>query len=127
MFIAMNRFRVLPGEEAAFEQMWKSRDSYLDEVPGFVEFHLLRGPSSEDHILFASHTIWRSKADFEAWTTSEAFRKAHAGAGGSKPLYAGPPQFEGFEVVQTPLVVNCRMSLWPITRLTTFRMAGPLT
>lgn len=80
MFIAMNRFRVLPGEEAAFEQMWKSRDSYLDEVPGFVEFHLLRGPSSEDHILFASHTIWRSKADFEAWTTSEAFRKAHAGA-----------------------------------------------
>jgi heme-degrading monooxygenase HmoA len=101
MFIAMNRFRVLRGEEAAFEAVWKSRDSHLHTVPGFVEFHLLRGPSGDDHTLFASHTVWRNKADFEAWTTSEAFRKAHAGAGGHKPLYAGPPQFEGFDVVQT--------------------------
>jgi len=101
MFIAMNRFRIIPGEEEAFETLWKSRDSYLDEVPGFVEFHLLRGPTAEDHTLFASHTIWRSREDFEAWTKSEAFRKAHAGAGGSKPLYLGHPNFEGFEVIQT--------------------------
>lgn len=101
MFIAMNRFQVIPGEEAAFEAVWKGRNSYLDTVPGFVEFQLLRGPSAEDHTLFASHTVWRSRADFVAWTTSEAFRKAHAGAGGTKPLYAGPPRFEGFEVVQT--------------------------
>lgn len=101
MFIAMNRFQVLPGEEAAFEAMWKNRDSYLSEVPGFIEFHLLRGPANEDHTLFASHTVWRSKADFDGWLTSEAFRKAHAGAGGSRPAYAGPPKFEGFEVVHT--------------------------
>ena len=101
MYIAMNRFQVIRGEEEAFETVWKSRDSHLDEVPGFVEFHLLRGPEAADHTLFASHTIWRSKADFEAWTTSEAFRKAHAGAGGHKPLYIGPPKFEGFEVIQT--------------------------
>jgi heme-degrading monooxygenase HmoA len=101
MFIAMNRFQVVPGQEEAFETVWKSRESFLHEVPGFVEFHLLRGPSAEDHILFASHTVWRSKADFEAWTTSEAFRKAHAGAGGNKGLYVGPPRFEGFDVVQT--------------------------
>jgi len=101
MFIAMNRFQVIPGEETAFEAVWKGRNSYLDTVPGFVEFQLLRGPSAEDHTLFASHTVWRSRADFVAWTTSEAFRKAHAGAGGAKPLYAGPPRFEGFEVVQT--------------------------
>ena len=101
MFIAMNRFRVIPGEEETFEAIWKNRKSYLDEVPGFVEFHMLRGPSEEDHTLYASHTVWRSKADFEGWTTSEAFRKAHAGAGQSKPVYAGPPRFEGFEVIQT--------------------------
>lgn len=99
MFIAMNRFQVLPGEEAGFEAMWKNRDSYLAEVPGFIEFHLLRGPASDDHTLFASHTVWRSKADFDAWLTSDAFRKAHAGAGGARPAYAGPPKFEGFEVV----------------------------
>ena len=101
MFIAMNRFQVLKGEEAAFEQVWLSRDTHLADVPGFVEFHLLRGPELEDHTLFASHTIWRSKADFEAWTTSEAFRAAHRNAGDNKPLYVGHPRFEGFEVVQT--------------------------
>jgi Antibiotic biosynthesis monooxygenase len=46
MFIAMNRFRVAKGSEAAFEQVWLSRDSHLDKVPGFVEFHLLKGPEA---------------------------------------------------------------------------------
>jgi hypothetical protein len=32
-------------------------DSHLDEVPGFVEFHLLKGPEAEDHTLYASHTV----------------------------------------------------------------------
>jgi len=100
MFLAMNRFRVLPDAAAEFEQLWTSRDSHLREVPGFVEFHLLRGPQKEDHILYASHTIWRSKADFEAWTRSEAFRAAHRSAGGTRPLYLGHPEFEGFEPIQ---------------------------
>jgi len=101
MFIAMNRFKVLPGSEAAFEEVWTSRDTHLRDVPGFVEFHLLRGPVREDHVLYSSHTIWRSRATFEAWTNSEAFRAAHRNAGGNKPLYAGHPEFEGFEVIQT--------------------------
>ena len=74
MFIAMNRFKVIPVAQADFERVWTTRDTHLREVPGFVEFHLLRGPEREDHVLFASHTIWRSRTDFEAWTKSEAFR-----------------------------------------------------
>ncbi len=101
MFIAMNRFQVIRGEEEAFENVWLSRDSHLGGVPGFVEFHLLRGPVEEDHSLFASHTVWRSREDFEAWTQSEAFRAAHRGAGDHKPLYLGHPRFEGFDVLQT--------------------------
>ncbi len=101
MFIAMNRFQVKPGQEDAFETMWKSRDSYLADVPGFVGFHLLRGPAQEDHTLFATHTVWESRDAFEGWTKSEAFRKAHAGAGGNKDLYAGPPRLELFESVQS--------------------------
>ena len=103
MFIAMNRFRVLPGAEADFEHLWLNRDSQLQTVPGFVEFHLLRGPTRDDHVLYSSHTIWADVAAFQAWTTSEAFRRAHAGAGGSKPMYLGHPEFEGFEVLQTVL------------------------
>src|SRR5450755_267858 len=66
MFIAMNRFRVAKGSEASFEQVWMSRDSHLDKVPGFVEFHLLKGPEAEDHTLYASHTVWVNRAAFES-------------------------------------------------------------
>ncbi|WP_413772125.1 antibiotic biosynthesis monooxygenase family protein, partial [Vibrio campbellii] len=45
----MNRFRVARGSEPAFELVWLSRDTHLDKVPGFVEFHLLKGPELEDH------------------------------------------------------------------------------
>lgn len=101
MFIAMNRFRVAKGSEEVFQDVWLARDSYLDTVPGFVEFHLLKGPEAEDHTLYASHSVWESRAAFEAWTRSEAFRAAHHQAGENKHLYLGHPQFEGFEVCQT--------------------------
>ncbi|MBZ8134052.1 antibiotic biosynthesis monooxygenase [Afifella sp. IM 167] len=100
MYIAMNRFKVRTDAAEDFAEVWRSRDSQLSKVPGFVEFHLLKGPEREDHILFASHTVWRSHADFENWTKSEHFRKAHAGAGDRKPLYLEHPQFEGFEVME---------------------------
>ena len=101
MFVAMNRFKVLKGAERDFETVWTTRDTHLGDVPGFIEFHLLRGPEEEDHVLYASHTLWRSQADFEAWTQSEAFRAAHRSAGQNKPLYLGHPNFEGFEAIQT--------------------------
>jgi heme-degrading monooxygenase HmoA len=72
------------------------------KVPGFVSFHLLKGPEAEDHTpLYASHTVWENRAVFEAWTKSEAFRAAHSRAGDNKPLYLDHPQFEGFEVRPT--------------------------
>ena len=85
MFIAMNRFKVLKGSEQDFENVWLGRETHLGEMPGFIVFHLLKGPEREDHVLYSSHTMWRSHADFEAWTKSEQFRKAHARAGGNKP------------------------------------------
>ena len=99
MFIAMNRFRIAVGREEVFEEMWRSRESHLDEVDGFREFHLLRGPTDEEATLFASHSIWDSREAFEAWTESEAFRKAHAQARAPEGTYLEHPRFEGFEVV----------------------------
>ena len=55
MFIAMNRFKVIPVSQADFERVWTTRDTHLREVPGFIEFHLVRGPGREDHVLYASH------------------------------------------------------------------------
>ncbi|MAR89580.1 MAG: antibiotic biosynthesis monooxygenase [Pseudomonadota bacterium] len=99
MYVAMNRFRIARGREQDFIEIWKNRDTHLNEVPGFKEFHLLQGASDDQCTLFASHSIWESEEAFVAWTKSEAFRKAHAQAGDSKGIYLGPPQFEGFQAV----------------------------
>ena len=99
MYIAMNRFKITPGREQEFINIWKNRDTHLAAVPGFKEFNLLQGPTDDTCTLFASHSLWESAEAFVNWTKSEAFRKAHANAGETKGLYLGPPQFEGFEVV----------------------------
>lgn len=100
MFVAMNRFKVVKGHEQDFEAVWKGRDSKLGDVPGFVDFHLLRGAEEEDHTLYASHTIWSTHDDFVAWTKSQAFRDAHKDAGENKGLYLGHPVFEGFSAIE---------------------------
>ena len=99
MFIAMNRFKIVLGKEQDFESVWKNRDTHLKGVPGFKEFHLVKGNTNEEFTLYASHSIWDSKEDFINWTKSEAFRLAHKNAGKHKDLYIGAPNFEGFEVV----------------------------
>jgi heme-degrading monooxygenase HmoA len=105
----MNRFRIALGREEVFEELWRKRESYLDEVPGFRQFHLLRGPSSDEETLYASHSVWesaeafeawtKSAEAFEAWTKSESFKKAHAQARAPQGTYLGHPVFEGFEVI----------------------------
>ena len=99
MFVAMNRFKIVLGKEKEFENVWKSRDTYLKDVPGFKKFNLIKGDQKDNHTLYASHSIWESKEAFINWTKSEAFRLAHKNAGHHKDLYIGPPQFEGFEAV----------------------------
>lgn len=99
MYLAMNRFRIAKGFEEGFETIWRERQSYLSEVPGFKTFALLKGPEREDHVLYASHSVWASKADFDAWTESDSFRKAHAQTSAPKGTYLGHPDLELFEEV----------------------------
>lgn len=99
MFLAMNRFKVKHGSETEFERVWRERETHIADVPGFAGFALLRGPERDDHTLYSSHTIWNSRAEFEAWTRSEAFRAAHRDAGSNKVNYLGHPELELFESV----------------------------
>ncbi|MBK7046852.1 MAG: antibiotic biosynthesis monooxygenase [bacterium] len=98
MFIAMNRFRIAPGFEDSFVQMWRERDSRLQDVPGFRQFNLLRGESRPEATIFISHSTWESRQAFLDWTESDAFKQAHAKARAPEGTYLGPPQFEGYEV-----------------------------
>jgi len=98
MYIAMNRFKIALGHEKDFESIWKKRESHLDGVPGFREFHLLRGSSNDSFTLYASHSLWDSNEAFKGWTKSENFRKAHSQAHPPKGMHLSHPRFEGFEV-----------------------------
>ena len=42
MFIAMNRFKIVLNKEEDFENIWKNRETHLDNVSGFIEFHLVK-------------------------------------------------------------------------------------
>jgi len=99
MFIAMNRFKIVPGKESEFEKIWQERDSQLEKVPGFKTFNLLRGDTYDDHTLYSSHTVWVDRNAFDAWTHSEAFKHAHKSAGRHSGVYLGHPDFEGFDAV----------------------------
>ena len=94
MYIAMNRFTINAGQSPVFEERWQKRNSFLKDVPGFIKFRLLK----LDDTHYSSYAEWASEADFRAWTTSEAFRKAH-GQVMPEGVIAGPPQLELWDVV----------------------------
>ena len=96
IFIAMNRFRVNQGRSAEFEEHWRKRETWLHQVPGFVRFALLRGDAPGR---YASHSTWESREAFEAWTRSEAFRKAHGQGRLPAGVLRGHPRLETWESV----------------------------
>jgi heme-degrading monooxygenase HmoA len=99
MFIAMNRFNVNRGKESDFEEMWRSRETYLDQVPGFVSFALLKNWIHDDGTTeYISHSTWVSREDFENWTNSENFSRGHA-QGSVQGVLAGPPVVSLYEAV----------------------------
>ena len=99
MYLTMNRFKVNAGQEAAFETIWTGRESHLPKVPGFVSFHLFKGPEADGIRLYASHTMWESEAAFRDWTKSEAFAKGHSKR--HPGMFAGHPVLEQYEVFES--------------------------
>ncbi len=95
MFIAMNNFRVASGKEAEFEQTWRDRKSYLQGVPGFVRFALLRGDEPGQYI---SHSTWTDRDAFIAWTKSESFVAGHR-QGSLMGVLEGPPAVKLYDAV----------------------------
>ncbi len=96
LFIAMNHFDVDPERGTEFEARWRERETWLEAVPGFVRFALLRGDAPGSYV---SHSTWESREAFEAWTRSEAFRKAHGQARMPAGVLRGHPRLETFEAV----------------------------
>lgn len=99
MYMAITYFHVKKGKELLFETLWHERESYLDSVQGFRNLFLLRGDGVDDYTPYISQFIWNSKNDFDAWTQSEAFVKAHTQFGDTSSLFTGKPEFAGYTMV----------------------------
>jgi heme-degrading monooxygenase HmoA len=93
MFVVMNRITVMEGREADFEQTFTGRDRAVDQMPGFVDLQVLRPAEGRTYIVL---TRWKSRADFESWTHSDAFIAAHRKQ--SPGLAEGRPTLETYEV-----------------------------
>ena len=98
-YIAMNNFRVAADQAAQFEERWRRRRSYLQGVPGFEAFQLLRGENDNGTLHYVSHSTWASKEAFLAWTESDSFVQAHRGDPLPRGMVLGPPHLECFEAV----------------------------
>ena len=46
----MNRFKVKLGEEKHFEDIWRNRDTHLNQVPGFKKFNLVKGEKTDRYL-----------------------------------------------------------------------------
>ena len=98
MFVVMNRIPVNPDYAGQFEERFKNRAGEVDKMQGFVRNQVLRPTTPDDP--YVVMTFWQSKADFEAWVNSDAFRLGHAQSG-TLPgeAFKGRPKLENFEVI----------------------------
>ena len=86
MIVVMNVVRVAEGRAADFEEAFRTRESHLANVEGFLGFELLRRQGENEYLVTSR---WESLEAFHAWRNSDAFRKAHAGDAGQGQLSHG--------------------------------------
>lgn len=100
MIVVANRLPVAKGYEKEFEKRFEHRIGAVDQMPGFIRIEILR-PLRGDHYIIL--TYWESRAAFEAWMKSEAFKRAHAHEAQANPapreMFAGRNACEVHEVI----------------------------
>ena len=100
-FVAINVLTVPEGRGDLLEQRFAGRAGSVERAEGFERFELLRPVEGTDSYLV--YTRWRSREDFEAWTSSQTFERGHAQASGrsdDQPRAATGSTIWSFEVVQ---------------------------
>jgi heme oxygenase (mycobilin-producing) len=100
-FVAINVLTVPEGGGARLEERFAGRAGSVERSPGFEHFELLRPLEGTGSYLV--YTRWRSREDFEAWTSSQSFAGGHAQASsrpGTEERAATGSTIWSFEVVQ---------------------------
>ena len=93
MLIVSNRIQVNEGSEERFERRGEQRER--QEIPGRLFFALLK---ADEPGVYINMSVWESRDAFQAWRSSDAFKRAHSG-GVPEGAVAGRPQLTVAEVV----------------------------
>ena len=99
MISVANRIFVNPDYAGAFEERFANRAGLVDTMPGFLFNQVLR-PSApgQPYIVL---TFWDTYANFEAWTSSEAFLEGHAKSSTlPREAFSGRNVLEVHQVIQ---------------------------
>jgi heme oxygenase (mycobilin-producing) len=75
--VKINVLEVPEGRGEVLEQRFAARAGEVEKVEGFESFELLRPTDGTDRYLVV--TRWRDEAAFQAWLSSSAFTRGHAG------------------------------------------------
>lgn len=99
MITVANRIYVNPDYVEQFEDNFRNRAGLVDKMPGFISNQLLRPvKADEPYIVF---TVWESRAEFDAWVQSDAFKQGHARSGSlPKEAFTQPSHVELHEIIQ---------------------------
>ena len=81
MHVVINRLDV-PAEYASHLEEAFGPTSDMKDVPGFRSFKFLRKEEGGEYLVL---TEWEDRPSFEAWTTSDAFSRAHSGSNPNSP------------------------------------------
>lgn len=74
-YFVLNNIPVTDEGRPIFEYRFTSRQSKLEEQPGFVAFRLLRPIDGDTYIVL---TEWEDPAHFEQWKESQDFKGSHS-------------------------------------------------
>jgi heme oxygenase (mycobilin-producing) len=98
MITTANRISVHPDYAAQFEENFRNRAALVDRMPGFVSNQLLRPVNAGDPYIVL--TVWETRAHFEQWVGSDAFREGHARSSSlPKETFSAPSKLELHEII----------------------------
>ncbi len=85
-YVVINVLTVPGGRGDVLEQRFANRAGMVENSSGFEHFELLRPVEGTDQYLV--YTRWKSREDFDAWQSSQAFERGHKAA--DRPSGDGP-------------------------------------
>lgn len=74
-FVAVNYIQCSPEYRERFEFLFGSRAKAIDNMPGFIDMHVLKPAGEEDPYLVVSY--WETEEAFKDWTKSPEFIEGH--------------------------------------------------